>query len=88
MSRFEKSARKANERIRSSFSEYFKTQIEPIMKVRDQLTANGVLKADKLIRKLDLAQASPLIAAQDRVSAVVTRTNAMLDALIKAKWTL
>ena len=84
VSRFEQSARKANERIRRDFQRISKLQIEPIMKVRDQLTAN-VLKADKLIRRLDTAQASPLIAAQDRVSAVVMRINAMLDALDKGQ---
>jgi len=84
ISKFEKSAQKETERIRKHFQHIAKYQIEPVMKVRDQLTAN-VLKADKLISKLDMAQASPLIAAQDRVSAVVTRINAMLDALDKGK---
>ena len=84
ISKFEKSAQMETERIRKHFQHIAKYQIEPVMKVRDQLTAN-VLKADKLIRKLDLNQASPLIAAQDRVSAVVTRINAMLDALDKGK---
>lgn len=84
ISKLEQHARKENERMRQHFMKIAKLQIEPVMKVRDQLTAN-VLKADKLIRKLDLDQASPLIAAQDRVSAVVTRINAMLDALDKGK---
>lgn len=84
ISKLEQHARKENERIRQHFMKIAKLQIEPIMRVRDHLTS-GVLKADRLIRKLDMAQASPLIAAQDRVSAVVTRTNAMLDALDKGK---
>ena len=84
ISKFEKSAQMETERIRKHFQHIAKYQIEPVMKVRDQLTS-GVLKADRLIRKLDMAQASPLIAAQDRVSAVVTRINAILDALDKGK---
>jgi tape measure domain-containing protein len=84
ISKLEQHARKENERIRQHFMKIAKLQIEPIMRVRDHLTS-GVLKADRLIRKLDMAQASPLIAAQDRVSAVVTRTNAMLDALDKGE---
>lgn len=84
ISKLEQHARKENERMRQHFMKIAKLQIEPIMRVRDHLTS-GVLKADRLIRKLDMAQASPLIAAQDRVSAVVTRTNAMLDALDKGK---
>jgi len=84
ISKLEQHARKENERMRQHFMKIARLQIEPVMKVRDHLTS-GVLKADRLIRKLDMAQASPLIAAQDRVSAVVTRTNAMLDALDKGK---
>jgi len=84
ISKLEQHARKENERMRQHFMKIGKIQIEPIMRVRDHLTS-GVLKADKLIRKLDTTQASPLIAARDRVSAVVTRTNAMLDALDKGK---
>lgn len=84
ISKLEQHARKENERMRQHFMKIAKLQIEPIMKVRDNLTS-GVLKADRLIRKLDTAQASPLIAAQDRVSAVVTRINAMLDALDKGE---
>ena len=84
ISKLEQHARKENERMRQHFMKIAKLQIDPIMKVRDNLTS-GVLKADRLIRKLDTAQASPLIAVQDRVSAVVTRTNAMLDALDKGK---
>lgn len=59
-----------------------KQKIEPIMKIRDKLTAQ-VIKADKLINKLDLAKASPIIEVQDRVSSVVTRINAALNALDK-----
>lgn len=84
VNRFEREARKRNEMIRKHFGALSKMQIEPVMKIRDQLTAN-VLKADKLIKRLGVEQASPIIAAQDRVSAVVTRINALLDALDKGK---
>ncbi|AEE95788.1 tape measure protein [Mahella australiensis] len=55
-------------------------KIEPMIQVRDKLTASAV-KADRLIKKLDAAHASPVIAAQDRVTNVVTRVNAMIDAI-------
>jgi tape measure domain-containing protein len=70
--------------IRKHFESIAKLRIEPILRVRDQLTA-GVLKADKLIKRLDAKHASPIIAVQDRVSAVVTRINAILSALDKGK---
>jgi len=84
VNRFEREARKRNEMIRKHFDALSKIQIEPVMKIRDQLTAN-VLKADKLIKRLGVEQASPILTAQDRVSAVVTRINAMLDALDKGQ---
>ncbi len=59
-------------------------KIEPMMKVKDSLTAS-VLKADSLVKKLDLETASPVIAAQDRVSSVATRMNAALEALDKGR---
>ncbi|WP_213997056.1 tape measure protein [Tepidanaerobacter syntrophicus] len=80
VNKFEQEAQKANQQIRKHFQEIAKMQIEPIMKIRDNLTA-GVLKADNLIKKLDLAQASPIITAQDRVSAVVTRINGIIEAM-------
>lgn len=84
VTRFEKEARKRNEMIRKHFETIAKMQIEPVMRIKDQLTAS-VIKADRLIKRLGMEQASPIIAAQDRVSAVVTRINAVLDALDKGK---
>jgi len=52
------------------------------MKIKDQLT-NSVINADRLIKKLGMEKASPLIEAQDRVSAVVTRIDAALKAVDK-----
>jgi tape measure domain-containing protein len=84
VNRFEREAKRRNEMIRKHFESIAKLRIEPILRVRDQLTA-GVLKADKLIKRLDAKHASPIIAVQDRVSAVVTRINAILSALDKGK---
>lgn len=70
------------QRTRKAAEMLDKQKIEPIMKIRDNLTSH-VIKADKLIKKLDLAKASPVIEVQDRISAVVTRVNAALNALDK-----
>jgi tape measure domain-containing protein len=78
--RFERQARRETEQARQHLTRIARMQIEPVMRIRDQLTSN-VLRADRLISRLDAAQASPLITAQDRVSAVVVRVNAMLNAL-------
>lgn len=80
VSRFEQRARRDIEATRRHFERVGKLRIEPIMRVRDKLTA-GVLKADKLLRTLDAAQAAPVLAAQDRISAVVLRINRVLEAL-------
>jgi len=80
VSRFEQEARRRTEMVRKHFERTAKLRIEPIMRVRDKLTA-GVLRADKLLRTLDAAQAAPVLAAQDRISAVVLRINRVLEAL-------
>ena len=87
ISKFEKSAQRETERISKHFQHIAKYQIEPVMKVRDQLTAS-VFKADKLIKKLGMEQASPLIAAQDRVTSVITRIDAAMKALEKGDVTV
>ncbi|ADQ06512.1 phage tail tape measure protein, TP901 family [Caldicellulosiruptor hydrothermalis 108] len=84
ISRFEKSAEKTNKMIRQYFQQIAKMKIEPYMKIRDNLTSS-VIKADRLLKKLDLEKASPIITAQDRVSAVIARINAMIDAMSKGK---
>lgn len=80
VNRFQRNAEKKSREARSHLSALAKMKIEPIMRVRDQLT-NSVLKADRIIKKLDATKASPVIEAQDRVSAVVTRINAALKAV-------
>ena len=87
VNKFQRNAEKANRKTREHFESLAKLQVEPVMKVRDQLT-NSVLKADKLIKKLDVEEASPLIEAQDRVSSVVTRIDAALKALDKGDVTV
>jgi hypothetical protein len=82
VNKFQRNAEKSNRMVRERMLSLAKLQVEPVMKVRDQLT-NSVLKADKLIKRLGTEKASPLIEAQDRVSAVVTRINAALKALDK-----
>lgn len=84
VNRFQQAAEKSNRMIQKQMQSLAKLQIEPVMRIRDQLTAS-VLKADRLVKRLGMEQASPIIAAQDRVSAVVTRINAVLDALDKGK---
>lgn len=80
VSRFVQRARRDIEATRKHLERIGRLRIEPIMRVRDKLTA-GVLKADKLLRTLDAAQAAPVLAAQDRISAVVLRVNQVLEAL-------
>ncbi|MBC7347852.1 MAG: hypothetical protein H5U00_10470, partial [Clostridia bacterium] len=80
VSRFEQRARRDIEATRKHLERIGKLRVEPILRVRDKLTA-GVLKADKLLRTLDAAQAAPVLAAQDRISAVVLRVNQVLEAL-------
>lgn len=82
VSRFQRNAEKSNRMVRDRMLSLAKLQVEPVMKVRDQLT-NSVMKADKLIKRLGAEKASPVMEAQDRVSAVVTRINAALKALDK-----
>lgn len=82
VNKFQRNAEKTNRKMREQMLSLARLQVEPVMKVRDQLT-NGVLKADKLIKRLGAEKASPLIEAQDRVSSVVTRINAALKALDK-----
>lgn len=84
VNRFEQEARKRNEMTRKHFASIARLRIEPVMRVRDKLTA-GVLKADKLVKMLGAEQAVPVLAAQDRVSAVVLRINQILEALEKNK---
>ena len=80
VSRFQRRAEKQTKMVRDHMMTLAKMKIEPIMRVKDQLTGS-VLKADRLIKKLGMEKASPLIEAQDRVSAVVTRIDAALKAL-------
>jgi SLT domain-containing protein len=82
VSRFQRTAEKQAKMVREHLLSLSKLQIEPVMRIKDQLT-NSVLNADKLIKKLGMEQASPLIEAQDRVSAVATRIDATLKALDK-----
>ncbi|MBO8169351.1 MAG: phage tail tape measure protein [Thermoanaerobacteraceae bacterium] len=84
VNRFEKEARKRNEMIQKHFQSLAKLKIEPMMRVKDQLTAS-VLKADRLVKRLGMEQASPILAVQDRVSAVVARVDAALQALDQGK---
>ncbi|GEA17494.1 tape measure protein [Moorella sp. E306M] len=84
VSRLEKEARKRNEMIRKHFENVARLKIEPVMRIRDKLTA-GVLKADRLVKMLGAEQAAPVLAAQDKVSAVVLRVNQLIDALEKNK---
>jgi len=84
VSRFEQEARRRTEMTRKHFEQVAKLRIEPIMRVRDKLTA-GVLKADKLVKTLGAEQAAPVLAAQDRISAVVLRINRVLEALDKGQ---
>jgi hypothetical protein len=82
VSRFQRTAEKQTKMARDHMMTLAKMKIEPVMRVKDQLTSS-VLNADRLIKKLGLEKASPLIEAQDRVSAVVTRADAALKALDK-----
>jgi len=82
VSRLEKEARKRNEMIRKRFESMAKLKIDPVMRVRDKLTA-GVLKADKLVKMLGAEQAAPVLTAQDKISSVVLRINQVLAALDK-----
>ncbi len=80
VSKFQRRTEKQTKMAREHIMALAKMKIEPIMRVKDQLTSS-VLSADRLIKKLGMEKASPLIEAQDRVSAVVTRIDAALKAL-------
>lgn len=80
VSRFQRQAEKQTKMVREHMTALAKMQIEPVMRVKDQLT-NSVINADRLIKKLGMEEASPLIEAQDRASAVVARVDAALQAV-------
>ena len=80
VSRFQRTAERRTKMAREHMMSLAKLKIEPVMRIKDQLTGS-VLKADRLIKKLGMEKASPLIEAQDRVSAVVTRIDAALHAV-------
>ncbi len=80
VNRFQRAAEKSNQMIRERMQSLAKLRIEPVMKIRDKLTA-GVLKADKLVKNLGAEQAAPVLVAQDKVSAVVLRINRLLEAM-------
>lgn len=82
VNRFQQAAEKSNRMIQKQMQSLAKFRIEPVMRVRDRLTAS-VLKADKLVKRLGAEQAAPVLTAQDKVSAVVLRINRVLDALNK-----
>lgn len=73
------------QRTRQSAQSLNQAKIEPMMRVRDNLTSQ-VLKADSLIKRLSLETAAPVISAQDKVSSVVSRMNTALNALDKGKF--
>ncbi len=80
VSRFQRRAEKQTKMVRDHMMTLAKMKIEPVMRVKDQLT-NSVINADRLIKKLGMEEASPLIEAQDRASAVVARVDAALQAV-------
>ncbi len=80
VSRLQRTAERRTKMAREHMISLAKLKIEPVMKIKDQLT-NSVLQADRLIKKLGMEKASPIIEAQDRVSAVVTRVDAALKAV-------
>lgn len=82
VNKFQRNAEKTNRKMREQMLSLARLQVEPVMKVRDQLT-NGVLKADKLIKRLGAEKASPVMEVQDRASAVIARVDAALKALDK-----
>lgn len=84
VSKLEQEALRRNQLIRKHFETFAKMKIEPVMRIRDRLTA-GVLKADRLLKMLNAEQAAPVLVAQDKVSAVVLRINQLLDAMEKNK---
>jgi tape measure domain-containing protein len=57
-------------------------KIAPLLSIRDNLTS-GIMKADQVVKSLDMEQASPVITARDKVSSVVSRINAALEEIDK-----
>lgn len=84
VSKFEQRARKETEQIRQHFMKIGKMQIEPVMKIRDQLT-NSVLQADRLVKRLGMEKATPVLTANDRISGVITQINKAVDAISSGK---
>lgn len=84
VNRFQQAAEKSNRMIQKQMQSLAKLRIEPVMRIRDKLTA-GVLKADRLVKMLGAEQAAPVLTAQDKVSAVVLRINQILEAIEKNK---